>query len=212
MMRFNKIKDSVRIRRRATWVCLLAGIALAACAKVEVKPPAAVLPPGLLGGAAYADNTLGVSLAGIEVSVDNQVVRSDSNGLFSFPDIPPGKKRLVAEKRFSKGAVRRLLGVSTVYLADNPVHVRIRMRDATDVDAFCLDCHPMKKDVTRRDQVYRDIHPSGIAPKKANKPTGKFDQRGRVTCESCHSIHRETGFAHFTLAEYKAGTLCLQCH
>jgi hypothetical protein len=213
MMRIGKNKDSGGIRRKATWACLVAGIVLGACAKVAIKPPVAVVPPpGLLGGAAFADNTLGVSLAGVEISIDNQVVTADSSGVFSFPEIPPGKKHLVAEKRFARGAVRRLLGVSTVYVADSPVQVRIRMRDATDVDTFCLDCHPMKKDITRRDQVYRDIHPSGIVPKKANKPTGKFDARGRVTCESCHAIHRETGFPHFTLANYREGTLCLQCH
>ncbi len=158
------------------------------------------------------DNTLNLPAGGIEISVDNYKVTTDSNGMFVFPDMPPGKKYLVAEKRFGKGAVRRILGVSIVYLSDSPIKARIRMRDATEVDWFCLDCHPAAKDVTRRDQIIRDIHPSGIVPVKARKPTGKLDSRGRVTCESCHSIHRDTGVPHFSLAEYKNGVLCLQCH
>jgi predicted CXXCH cytochrome family protein len=86
------------------------------------------------------------------------------------------------------------------------------MRDATDIDAFCSDCHPMLKNVTRKDQIYRDVHPSGIVPAKAAKPSGKFDDAGKVTCESCHAVHRPTGTPHFTLASYQDGKLCVQCH
>ena len=91
---------------------------------------------------------------------------------------------LVAEKRFPSGTVRRILGVSTVYVSDSPIEVRIRMRDATEVDRFCSDCHPMLREVTRRDQIARDVHPSGIVPKKANKSSGILDNKGRVTCET----------------------------
>lgn len=159
-----------------------------------------------------ADNTLGVPLEGAQVRVGEAEVKVRADGTFSFPGAPTGKQFLVAEKRFPSGAVRRILGVSTVYVADSPVQVRIRMRDATDVDAFCVDCHPMRKNVTRRDQIMRDIHPSGIVPKKANKLSGKFDEKGRVTCESCHTVHRDTGFPYFTLASFKDGKLCFQCH
>jgi hypothetical protein len=90
--------------------------------------------------------------------------------------------------------------------------VRVRLRDATDVDRFCLDCHPPKDKVTRGDQIYRDLHPSGIVPRAAKKRTGKFDESGRVTCESCHSFHRPTGFPHFVLVSYRDAKLCEQCH
>jgi len=203
-----------RITRTAMWALpLAAGVWFASCARAPITPaPQVTALPGRLGGAIYTDNALRVSLEGARIRVGEEEVKAGADGTFSFPGVPTGKQFLVAEKRFSSGDVLRILGVSTIYVEDSPVRVRVRMRDATDVDAFCLDCHPMKKDVTRRDQIMRDVHPSGIVPKKANKPFGKYDEKGRVTCESCHTVHRETGFAHFTLASFKDGKLCLQCH
>ncbi|GAB4370056.1 MAG: hypothetical protein Kow00128_16800 [Deltaproteobacteria bacterium] len=209
-----KGKDISGICRILSSALLLAAAGwIVSCARAPVKPgPVASIPPGRLGGALFSEQALGVSLEGAEVRVGDQAVKAGADGTFSFPGVPTGKQFLVAEKRFPSGAVRRVLGVSTVYVSDSPVQIRVRMRDATDVDAFCLDCHPMKKDVTRRDQIMRDVHPSGIVPKKANKPTGKYDEKGRVTCESCHTVHRDTGSPHFTLASFKDGRLCLQCH
>jgi len=204
----------MRVCRTGQWMALLlaAGM-IVSCAKAPVRPPPRIsVPPGRLGGALFADNTLGVPLEGAQVRVGEEAVKTGADGTFDFPGVPTGKQFLVAEKRFPSGAVRRVLGVSTVYVTDSPLRVRIRMRDATDVDTFCLDCHPMKKDVTRRDQIQRDIHPSGIVPKKANKPFGKYDEKGRVTCESCHTVHQDAGFPHFTLASFRDGKLCLQCH
>lgn len=195
-----------------TWAILLLGTWLSACARVETKPVAVTPPPGFHRGSLVADNTLSVSLAGTRITVEGLTVEAGEDGRFSLPAIPLGKQFLVAEKRYSSGKIRRIMGVSTVYVSENPIDVRIRMRDATDVDAFCSDCHPLLRNVTRKDQIIRDVHPSGIVPKKANKLTGKFDEKGRVTCESCHSVHRPTGYPHFTLASYIDGKLCVQCH
>lgn len=191
---------------------LLVAVALAGCARVEPRPSGVPAAAGFVRGTLLADNTLTVPLQGVEIRVEDQVVVAGEGGTFSLPRLSPGKQFLVAEKRFPSGPVRRVMGVSTVYVADSPIDVRIRMRDATDIDAFCSDCHPMLKNVTRKDQIFRDVHPSGIVPVKASKPSGKFDEAGKVTCESCHAVHRPTGFPHFTLASYQDGKLCIQCH
>jgi hypothetical protein len=191
---------------------LLAAIVLGGCARIETRPSAVLPAAGFVRGTLVADNSLAVPLQGVEIRVEDQVVVAGEGGVFSLPRISPGKQHLVAEKRFPSGPVRRVMGVSTIYVADNPIELRIRMRDATDLDAFCSDCHPVLKNVTRRDQIYRDVHPSGMKPVRANKPSGKFDEAGKVTCESCHSVHRPTGFPHFTLASYRDGKLCVQCH
>jgi hypothetical protein len=191
---------------------LFAAASLGGCARVETKPAAVPAPAGFVRGTLVADNTLAVPLQGVEIRVEGQVSVAGEGGGFSLPRLSPGKQFLVAEKRFPSGPVRRVMGVSTIYVADNPIDVRIRMRDATDIDAFCLDCHPMLKNVTRKDQIFRDVHPSGVKPVKATKPSGKLDEAGKVTCESCHSVHRQTGFPHFTLASYQDGKLCVQCH
>jgi len=198
--------------RAALAILLLLGFGIAACARMETRPAAVPPPPGVLQGVLTLDNTLTVSLSGAQIRVEDQAVTVGEGGAFSLPGVSPGKQFLVAEKRFPSGTVRRLLGVSTVYVSDSPIEVRIRMRDATEVDRFCSDCHPMLREVTRRDQIARDVHPSGIVPKKANKPSGKLDDKGRVTCESCHSVHLPTGFPHFTLASYQDGKLCVRCH
>lgn len=191
---------------------LLLALWASSCARVETKPVAVSPPAGFSHGTLVLDNAMSVSLAGAQIRVEDQAVTVGEDGRFSLPGISPGKRFLVAEKRFSSGAVRRILGVSTVYVSDNPIEVKIRMRDATDVDKFCSDCHPMLRNVVRRDQIARDVHPSGIVPQKAAKLSGKFDEKGRVTCESCHSVHRPTGSPHFTLASYQDGKLCVQCH
>ena len=204
-------KDLRRLLRYGTWA-LLVGATFGGCAGVETRPPAVPPAAGFVRGTLLQDNTLAVPLEGIEVRVEDQVAVAGAGGAFSLPRLSPGKQFLVAEKRFSSGPVRRVMGVSTVYVADSPIDVRIRLRDATDIDAFCSDCHPMMRDVKRKDQIFRDVHPSGIVPVKAKKPTGRFDEAGKVTCESCHSVHRPTGFPHFTLASYQDGKLCVQCH
>lgn len=207
-------KDGSGFFRFILWTVLsAAGGWIVSCARVPVQPgPVVSIPPGRLGGALFSEDSLGVSLEETQVRVGEAAVKAGAGGTFSFPGVPMGKQFLVAEKRFPSGPVRRILGVAAIYVSDSPVQVKVRMRDATDVDGFCLECHPMKKYVTRRDQIMRDVHPSGIVPKKANKPTGKYDETGRVTCESCHTVHRDAGYPHFTLASFKDGQLCLQCH
>jgi hypothetical protein len=179
---------------------------------METVPVPVTPAPGFVKGTLVADNTLKVPLAGVQVRVEDQVGVTDERGAFSLPRLSPGKQFLVAEKRFPSGSIRRVMGVETIYVSESPIEVRIRMRDATDIDSFCSDCHPLMKNVTRKDQIYRDVHPSGMKPVKARKPSGKFDESGKVTCESCHSVHRPTGFPHFTLASYQDGKLCVQCH
>ena len=184
---------------------------LSACARVEKPLPEPVIE-GPIRGELVLEGVASADLRGVEISSDNVKTRSNSAGQFAFRDLPRGKNLLVAEKRFGNGAVRRLLGVATVYYEDTPVSVRIRLRDATRVDAFCLDCHPPKGKQTRRDQIIRDVHPSGIVPVRATKGTDLLDDSGQITCESCHTIHRPTGFPKFSLRGFSDGRLCMLCH
>lgn len=192
---------------------LLLAVGVAGCARMETRPAAEAPPPaGFARGIVYADNTLTVSLEGAQVRVEDQIAVVGKGGVFSLPRVSPGKRHFVAEKRFPSGPVRRVLGVATIYVSENPIELKIRMRDATDVDAFCSDCHPMKWNVTRKDQIFRDVHPSGIVPKKAKRPGARLDAAGRVTCESCHTVHLTTASGRFTLDTFRDGKLCAQCH
>jgi len=187
-------------------------VALAGCARVETRPAAVPPTAGFVRGTVVPDNALTVPLQGVEIRVEEQVAIAGEGGAFSLPRLSPGKQFLVAEKRFSSGTIRRVMGIATLYVSENPIELKIRMRDATDIDAFCSDCHPMKWNVTRKDQIFRDVHPSGIVPVKAKKPGAKLDAAGKVTCESCHTVHRPTASPRFTLDTYKDGKLCAQCH
>jgi predicted CXXCH cytochrome family protein len=182
------------------------------CARVEVKPPAAVpIAEGKVRGVAVPKG-ISVSLEGAVVQAGDKQTRVTSNGAFSFPAMNPGKQNLVVEKPFPSGKVRRVLGIATIFVGESTVEVKIPVRDATEVDIFCLECHPLKKDITRNDQIYRDAHPSGIVAKKATSDPALLDARGMVTCESCHTVHRTTEYPLFGVGRIKTGTFCNRCH
>lgn len=197
---------------RAVRWAVPAAVFLAGCGGAPVAPGAVAPAPGFVKGTLVADNILSVPLAGSRVTLGDAETTASQDGSFSLPRVAPGKYSLLAENRYPAGDVRRVLGLAMVYVGENPMEVRVRMRDATDVDRFCSDCHPSGKNVTRRDQIPRDVHPSGVVPVKARKQTGRYDDRGRVTCESCHAVHAPTPYPHYLRASFRDGRLCLECH
>ena len=165
----------------------------------------------------------GMTVRAVQPSPDNNasVIAEDNtvaaaSGAFLFPVLSPGKQLIVAEKSFPAGPVRRVIGVSFFYGAGDPPLRYVPLKDVTPapdivrLDEYCLDCHPAIGNVTRAGQIIRCAHVSGVVPINACKPTGKYDEYGRVTCESCHSVHYPTGSQHFALGEYSV--LCNQCH
>lgn len=192
-------------------LALVLGFLLVGCVEVARIPPAPV-PEGAVRGVLALDNALSVSLDGATVRTEDERLSVGPDGVFALRRVTPGKHHLVVEKRFEQGPVRRVLGVAVFYFADLPISLRIPVRDATDVDRFCTECHPQKGAPVRRGQVIRDVHPSGVVPRKAVGAAGRFDERGRVTCESCHTVHESVGFPKFTRASYLDGKLCVECH
>jgi hypothetical protein len=155
---------------------------------------------------------LAVSLAGAKVAAGDRSAVAGPDGTFRFAELPRGKNNLVVEKTFDSGPIRRIMGVATIYYQDNPVEITVPVRDATDLDGFCLDCHPYYGKKSRRDQIIRCLHVSGLKAQRAVRPGAPLDPEGKVTCESCHAVHRETGIPHYVLASYMDGKLCNQCH
>ncbi|GAB4236557.1 MAG: hypothetical protein OHK0028_13470 [Deltaproteobacteria bacterium] len=188
---------------------------LAACApRGSVAPPPSAVPSGpttAVRGVAVSTG-LSVPIEGATVSVGERRAVIGNGGTFSVAGVSPGKQSVVIEKRFSTGPIRRVLGISTIFVADNPVEIRVAVRDATDVDAFCLECHPPLAKVTRRDQKFRDAHPSGMTARIAASDKSLLDDRGRVTCESCHTPHIAGNFPFFGLGEIRKGPFCNRCH
>ena len=148
---------------------------------------------------------ISVPIEGATVSVGTRRGTIAADNSFSLGEVEPGKQHVVVEKVFPSGSVRRVLGISTIFVADNPVEIRVPVRDATDVDAFCLSCHPPMGKATRRDQKIRDAHPSGIVALKAVGDRSLLDQRGRVTCESCHTAHGSGEHPLFGRGEIRKG-------
>ena len=159
----------------------------------------------------------GILVKAVQPSSDNSATviaevdtYAAASGAFRFQGLIPGKQMIVAEKVFPSGV--RILGVARTYL--NPVVLEIPMHDVTPdpadpadnvvrLDAYCLGCHPPAGGTLHP-------HPSGVVPKKANPPTGSMDVYGRVTCDSCHTVHYPTGFQHYTLGS--GGAWCNLCH
>jgi hypothetical protein len=178
-------------------------------------PPSAVRkeePPGESVQGVLEPKGIDVPLTGAKVTAGDRVATAGPGGAFTLGGLPRGKVNLVVEKRFDSGPVRRVMGVATLYVSDTPIRIVVPVRDATDVDRFCEECHPYKGQKTRRDQILRCLHVSGVWPKKANKSSEFLDPMGKVTCESCHTVHRETKARHFVVVDYQDGKLCNQCH
>ncbi len=201
----------VRFRVFALGLALgLAGV-LVSCGGA-VRPPVEVAPPeGKVRGVLVAQGVT-VPLGGAVVEAGGKKATVTAGGAFAFPDLEAGKHYVVVEKTFTSGSVRRVLGIATIHVADNPVQIKVAVRDATDVDVFCLECHPPYGNVTRRDQRYRDAHPSGIVAKKALGDSSLLDFKGRVTCESCHTVHRQGQFPLFGIGDIGKGSYCNRCH
>jgi len=162
----------------------------------------------VIRGSLYLVGNKSIS-APVEVRGGGRSTAGSPDGTYVLDGLPSGRVFLTAEAREGKN---RYLAVSMERLGEGEQLVRdLGLRDATNVDTFCLDCHPMRQ--TRPDQVIRDLHPSDVKPVRASKNVGGIlDERGHVTCESCHTIHEDTGVAHFSRYSYENGTLCLKCH
>jgi len=137
-------------------------------------------------------------------------VRPDAAGNYAFDSLPGGKYAVVAEVRTGPN---RYLGLPFVIVDEKqPLRLDIVLGDATDLDRFCSDCHPFFGKQTRGDQIVRDMHVSGVKPRKAKRTTQLLDPQGSVTCESCHSLHQPTGVERFVRYPFRNGDLCNRCH
>jgi len=192
-------------------LALAVGGTLSSCGPAAVRPVSGPPTEGKIRGRIVPQG-VSVPLDGAVVEAGGKKTTVTAEGWFAFPDLEPGKQHLVVEKSFYSGSVRRILGVATIFVADNPVEIKIPVRDATDVDVFCLECHPPYAKVTRRDQRYRDAHPSGVVARTALGDRSLLDVRGRVTCESCHTAHRPGQYPLFGVGDIRKGSYCNRCH
>ncbi len=190
---------------------LAAAWALSSCGPVALRPVAGPPPEGKVRGR-LVPKGISVPLDGAVAEAGGERATVAADGQFAFRDLAPGKHHVVVEKTFAAGAVRRVLGVATIFVADNPIEIKVTVRDATDVDVFCLECHPPYAKVTRRDQKYRDAHPSGVVARTALGDPSLLDARGRITCESCHTAHRPGQYPLFGVGDIGKGSYCNRCH
>ena len=178
-------------------------------------PPAGVPPASRTGGSGkiFGKVSLGDNepLPGIVmIAVSGQRVQSDSAGNYKVSGLPGGKHAVVAELKVKD---KRYLALPFAYVDERQdLQLDIRLADARDVDSFCSECHPFPGNKTRASQIVRDVHPSGVKPRKAVRTNQLFNAQGLVTCESCHSLHQETGVERYVLYSFKNGDLCNRCH
>ncbi|MBI5904144.1 MAG: carboxypeptidase regulatory-like domain-containing protein [Deltaproteobacteria bacterium] len=197
-------------RTAGTPVAVLLLVIVAACASVEPRKPAPSLEGRIQGQLIPQDNS--IRLGGVEIRAAGKTTATDEEGRFAFDTLPQGKISIVAEKRAGREDAGRMMGITVVYIGENPVQFKVPFRDAAFLDRFCEDCHPYRpKQPIRQGQVIRDVHVSGIVPNKATKWPESLDSKGRVTCESCHTLHETTKFGKF-LVDLKSGPLCKKCH
>ena len=200
-------------RTSGAWalVAVLAGGLSQCAAPPSGAPPPAVRPGG--SGKIFGKLSLagGQPLPGIAViTVGGQRVQADAAGNYRTSGLPTGKHAVVAELKINE---KRYLALPFAVVDEKQdLQLDIRLADAGDVDLFCSECHPFTGKQTRSSQIVRDVHPSGVKPRKATRTTQLLDARGLVTCESCHSLHQETGVERFVIYPFKNGDLCNRCH
>jgi predicted CXXCH cytochrome family protein len=135
---------------------------------------------------------------------------SGPDGVYRLMGLSAGKAYLVAEGNIGG---RRHLAVDVAILGETEGGtVDLQLRDASNVDTFCSDCHPYRGEATRRDQIIRDLHKSDIKPVRATEGPEMLDERGHVTCESCHTVHEKTEVEFFLRQTFRNGALCIRCH
>jgi len=199
-------------RAIATWtVAALLAVGLSQCAAPQTGVPPLARPGG--SGQLYGKITLesGRPLPGpVLVLVNGQRVKTDAAGNYKVDSLPGGKFGVAAELK-TKEMRYLALGFALVDQKQR-LQLDFRLREAADVDLFCSDCHPFVGKQTRSDQIIRDVHPSGIKPRKALRTTQLYDAQGLMTCESCHSLHQETGVVKYVLYPFNNGDLCNRCH
>ena len=193
-------------------VAALLAVGLSQCATPPAGgPPSAVRPSG--NGKIFGKITLEGSqpLPGtVVITVSGRRVQSDSSGSYMVSGLPAGRHAVVAELKTKE---KRYLALPFAFVDEKQnLQLDIQLADATDVDRFCSECHPLLGKQTKSSQIIRDVHPSGIKPRKALRTTQLFNAQGLVTCESCHSLHQETGVERFVLYPFKNGDLCNRCH
>jgi hypothetical protein len=208
-----KINTNLICCRRLILPAILLAAIFWGCAPAPVRRPVAVtVPPpgkGEINGKVFL-NSNKVFKEQVSISAGGLSAVSGSGGGYALKGLPAGKTHLVAEARIGG---RRHLAVAVVKLDEGEGRTMdLELRDASNVDTFCSDCHPYRNERTRRDQVTRDLHKSDIKPRTATKGPDMLDARGHVTCESCHTVHAETGIDHFMRYPYLKGELCIRCH
>lgn len=194
----------------AAAVLLLAG--LAACGPKPLPP---VAPPprpagtGQLSGKVSLEGNLSLP-APVSISVGGVSTTSDAGGGYVLKGLPAGKFAVVAEL---KDKENRYLALPFVFVDEQQgVQLDLLLKNARDVDVFCSECHPKPGKQTNARQIVRDAHPSGVRPKKATRTAQLLDARGMVTCESCHTLHQQTGVERYVRYPFTTGDLCNRCH
>ena len=203
-----------RLLAGALFLALLAG-----CAPTPERAPERPSVPTVLPPLGKGEIRGSIFVSGNKVLNERVRVResgtgvSDESGLdgaYRLMGLSAGKAYLVAEGNIGG---KRHLAVDVAILGETEGGtVDLHLRDASNVDTFCSDCHPYRGEATRRDQIVRDLHKSDIKPAKATGGPEMLDERGHVTCESCHTIHEKTGVEYFVRQPFRTGVLCIRCH
>ncbi len=108
--------------------------------------------------------------------------------------VPVGKTAVTVDARVEEGGKKkRLLGVSeTTVVEGEPQTVAVTLVEVTEIDTFCLPCHPNPRDPkvkVKPGQLVRDIHSTGREyPEKARD---KFLAQNKAYNERVAQLEKE---------------------
>lgn len=138
-----------------------------AAAQAPPAAPAPSFPRGDFEITVVADG--GKKFKECTVYANDQVLAFGESGgpqiAKGMPVILDALYAVTADARVSQGAGKpdlRYVGVSAATPeANKTIKVKITLKPADDIDAYCATCHPGRGQRARAGQMKRDVHPSG---------------------------------------------------
>jgi len=103
----------------------------------------------------------GKSITSGTLIVEDRVLPLAAGGRMQVKGLPD--KRLPVTVEAVVGGARHLGVTAVKTLKGKSLPVTVTLKQVTDLEAFCVECHPNKGEAVRADQVIRDTHVTGIA-------------------------------------------------
>lgn len=123
--------------------------------------------------------------------------------------IHPAYVEMEKEVKFGTRQVKTLTCLTCHSIHDGRERSPLLRKDV-DADSFCTPCHERHNARDKKDAAEKGVHPVNM---ELEKPVKIGDREIRkITCISCHSVHKGRRGTPSLVDDYIDGSLCSYCH